>query len=86
MLNDLRYALSLLRRSPGFTAVAVLTLALGIGVNTAIFSLVDAALWRPLPYLHAERLVEIARVESAGTPRQVLRMGLAPAEAEIRAA
>src|SRR6266567_227130 len=57
MIREIRYAIRQLAKHPGFTLVSALTLGLGIGANTAIFSVVNALLLRPLPYPHSERLV-----------------------------
>src|SRR5262245_56297646 len=66
LLHDIRDAGRALRHAPAFTAIVSITLALGIGVNTAIFSLVQAALFRPLPYRDAERLVRVAEWPKTG--------------------
>ena len=68
--RDLAYGLRSLRRTPGFTAIAVLTLALGIGANTAIFSVISGVLLRPLPYRDADRLVQLFAPDTErGLPR-----------------
>src|SRR5689334_4052592 len=84
--QDVRYALRMFARTPGFTAIAILTLALGIGSTTAIFSVVHAILLRPLPFQHSNRIVRLTEVipsadGSSGAPRRlgVLRVPDVPA-------
>jgi len=65
-VQDVRYALRTLRKSPGFTATAILTLALGIGANTAIFTLLHASLWRQLPVRNPEQIFHVMRTSEQG--------------------
>src|SRR5262245_5437448 len=69
ILQDLRYGARMLLKKPGFTLIAVITLALGIGACTAIFSVVDAVLWRSLPFPQAERIVSVREVDAKGGQR-----------------
>src|SRR5215204_529525 len=69
MITDLKYAFRMMAKSPGFTAVAILTLTLGIGANAAIFSVVQGTLLRPLPFPAADRLVRLYEAEDENGAR-----------------
>jgi len=75
VMNDVRYAVRVLRKSPGFTLATVSTLALAIGATTAIFSVVQGVLLRPLPYREPDRLVRIWEVRPRGSDRNVVSAG-----------
>ena len=69
LARDIRFSFRLLRKSPGFTAVAIITLALGVGANTSVFSLINALLFRPLPVPHADQLAVLSFTQGSGEPQ-----------------
>lgn len=76
LAQDARYGCRVLAKNPGMTFVVVVSLALGIGANSAIFSVVDAAVFRPLPYKDPDQLVDILQVERRGTAEQISYVGM----------
>ena len=81
LIHQIRYTLRTLRRAPGFTAMAILMVALGVGANTAVFSVVDGVLLRSLPYAHPDRLVKLSEVP-ASRRASAARFGIAAANLE----
>src|SRR5215475_9057295 len=69
MFQDLRYGLRMLAKNPGFTLIAVITLALGVGANTAIFSIVKSVLIQPLPFAQPDRLMQARYLQKPGIPQ-----------------
>src|SRR5438067_9588064 len=85
LLDDVRYAVRSLARQPTFTAVAVLTLVLGIGLNTAIFSVIKAVILNPLPYRNPDRLVVVTEQNPDGNPDLVAPLTFVDWQAQSRA-
>ena len=79
LLHDLRHGIRLLAKTPGFTAVAVLSLALGIGANTTVFSLMDAVMLRSLPIQNPEQLSKSPLVPGAAVPIPISLIRYMPA-------
>src|SRR5207244_5488553 len=77
VILDVRYALRMMRKSPGFAAIALVTLAIGIGANTAIFSVVDHLFFRPFPFRDSERLVAVHEVLRISGPTRATPVNLA---------